>query len=85
MFPQYSKAQIYVRTQKPLNGEPLFDKRKRNKGRPSKLSSQDNSQATEKRWIVYFATSTVRIRCVLSIKSNISHVPKCQWLQILTV
>jgi hypothetical protein len=41
MFPQYSKAQIYVHAQKALHGEPLFDKRKRNKGRPSKLSSQD--------------------------------------------
>ncbi len=40
MFPQYSKAQIYVHAKKPLNGESLFDKRKLNKGRPSKLSSQ---------------------------------------------
>ena len=41
MFPQYSKAAIYKHAQKPLNGEPVFDKRKANKGRPSKLSSQD--------------------------------------------
>lgn len=41
MFPQYSKAAIYKHAQKPLNGEPLFDKRKANRGRPSKLSPQD--------------------------------------------
>jgi hypothetical protein len=29
MFPQYSKAQIYVHAKKPLNGEPLFNKQKR--------------------------------------------------------
>lgn len=41
MFPQYSKAAIYKHVKKPLNGEPVFDKRKMNKGRPKKLSIQD--------------------------------------------
>ena len=34
MFPQYSKSAIYKHAQKPLNGEPVLDKRKANKGRP---------------------------------------------------
>ena len=42
MFPQYSKAAIYKQAKKkPLNGDPVFDKRKMNKGRPNKLSVQD--------------------------------------------
>ena len=41
IFPQYSKAAIYRHIKKPLNGEPVFDKRKMNKGRPKKLSIQD--------------------------------------------
>ena len=41
MFPQYSKAAIYKHAKKPLNGEPVFDKRKMNKGRPKKLTVQD--------------------------------------------
>ena len=28
MFPQYSKAQIYVHAKRKINGEPLFDERK---------------------------------------------------------
>jgi hypothetical protein len=41
MFPQYSKAAIYKHAKKPLNGEPVFDKRKTNKGRPKKLTVRD--------------------------------------------
>ena len=41
MFPQYSKAAIYKHAKKPLNGKPFFDKRTMNKGRPKKLSIQD--------------------------------------------
>ena len=41
MFPQYSKAAIYKHAKKPLNGEPFFDKQTMNKGRPKKLSIQD--------------------------------------------
>ena len=41
MSPQYSKAAIYKHAKKPLNGEPVFDKRIMNKGRPKKLSIQD--------------------------------------------
>jgi len=51
MFPQYSKAAIYKHAKKPINGELVFDKRKLNKGRPSKLSLQD------KRSIVRSVTS----------------------------
>ena len=40
-FPQWSKAGIYKHTKKPIDGEPVFDKRKLNKGRPKKLSDQD--------------------------------------------
>ena len=32
---------IYKHAKKPLNGEPVFDKRKMNKGRPKKLTVQD--------------------------------------------
>ena len=41
LFPQYSKAAVYKHAKKPLNGDPVFDKRKQNKGRPKKLSLQD--------------------------------------------
>ena len=41
MFPQYSKSVIYKHAKKPLNGEAILDKRKENKGRPTKLSLQD--------------------------------------------
>ena len=41
MFPQYSKAAIYKHAKKPINREPVFDKRRQNKGRPTKLSLQD--------------------------------------------
>ena len=41
MFPQYFRSAIYKHAKKPLNGEPVFDKRKLNKGRPRKLSVQD--------------------------------------------
>ena len=41
MFPQYSQAAIYKHAKKPINGEPVFDKRRQNKGRPTKLSLQD--------------------------------------------
>ena len=46
MFPQYSKAQIYVHAKKPINGEPVFDKRKLNKGRPRKFSAHDERSMT---------------------------------------
>lgn len=42
LFPQYSKATIYRHAVKPINGDEIHDKRKNNKGRPTKLSSQDN-------------------------------------------
>lgn len=45
MFPQYSKAQIYVHAKKPINGEAVFDKRHLNKGRPKKLSQYDQRSA----------------------------------------
>ncbi len=41
MFPRYSKAAIYKHAKKPLNGKPFFDKQTMNKGRPKKLSIQD--------------------------------------------
>jgi hypothetical protein len=73
MFPQYSEAAIYKHAQKPLNGEPVFDKRKANKGRPSKLSPQD------KRSIVRSITSlrqkegSFTSKCV-QVESGVSHV-----------
>ena len=42
MFPQYCKAAIYKHAKKPINGDPIYDKRKSNKGRPNKLSLQDD-------------------------------------------
>ena len=41
MFPQYSRAQIYVHAKKPLNTTTI-DKRRHNKGRPKKLTAYDN-------------------------------------------
>ena len=41
MFLQYSKAQIYVYAKKPINGEPVFDHCKLNKGHPCKFSAHD--------------------------------------------
>ena len=43
MFPRYSKSTIYEHAVKSLNEDPVEDKRKNNKGRPSKLSAWDNS------------------------------------------
>ena len=40
-FPQYSRSTIYEWAAKPLNNEVLVDRRKFNKGRPCKLSDQD--------------------------------------------
>ena len=73
MFPQYSKAAIYKHAQKPLNGEPVFDKRKANKGRPSKLSPQD------KRSIVRSITSLRQKEGSFTskrvqVESGVSHV-----------
>ena len=41
LFPQYSKAAICKYSKKPLNGEPVFDKRIIKNGSPKKLSIQD--------------------------------------------
>ena len=41
MFPQYSKAQIYVHIKKPINGEPVFDHHKLNMRCPRKFSAHD--------------------------------------------
>ena len=41
MFSQYSKAQIYVHAKKPINGEPVFDHHKLQKGCPRKFSAHD--------------------------------------------
>jgi hypothetical protein len=41
LFPQYSKAVIYKHAKKPLNGVAVVDKRRKNRGRPTKLSVQD--------------------------------------------
>ncbi len=73
MFPQYSKAAIYKHARKPLNGEPVFDKRKANKGRPSKLSAQD------KRSIVRSITSLRQKEGSFTskrvqVESGVSHV-----------
>lgn len=40
-FPQYSKSLIYEWAIKPINSDTLLDRRKFNKGRPRKLSDQD--------------------------------------------
>lgn len=44
MFPQYKPATIYKHAKKPINGEPVFDKRTDNKGRPRKISIHDGRQ-----------------------------------------
>ena len=41
MFPQYSKATIYRHAKKPIGEAAAHDKRKDNKGRPSKLTPKD--------------------------------------------
>ena len=41
MFLQYSKVQIYVHAKKSVNGEPVFDYCKLNKGCPRKFSAHD--------------------------------------------
>ena len=45
MFPQYSKSVIYKHVKKSLNGDAILDKRKENKGRPTKLSLQDKRRS----------------------------------------
>ena len=46
MFPQYSKAQIYVHAKKPINGDLATDKIKLNKGRPRKFTAHDERSMT---------------------------------------
>ena len=46
IFAQYSKAQIYVHAKNTINGEPVFDKRKLNKGRLRKCSKYDQLSMT---------------------------------------
>ena len=41
MFPQYKRATVFKHAKKPINGEPVFDKRTHNKGRPRKLTHRD--------------------------------------------
>ena len=41
MFPDYSPASIYRHSKKPIGGFDPVDKRKFNKGRPSKVTEQD--------------------------------------------
>ena len=41
LFPQYCRATIFKHAKKPINGETIFDRRSLNKGRPRKISSQD--------------------------------------------
>ena len=41
MFPQYKRATVFKHAKKPINGEPVFDKRTNNKGRPRKLTHRD--------------------------------------------
>ena len=48
MFPQYSKAHIYVHAKKPINGEPVFNHGKFNEGRPSKFSAHDEHSMNRK-------------------------------------
>ena len=73
MFPQYSKAQIYVHAKKPLNGEPVFDKRKLNKGRPSRLTEQDKRVIT--RTIPKLRTQEGHFTSKrLQLESGVSHV-----------
>ena len=73
MFPQYCKAAIYKHAKKPINVEPVFDKRKTNKGRPTKLSVQN------KRSIVR-SVSSLRIKVGsfaskrIQLESGVSHV-----------
>lgn len=40
LYPQYSKATIYRHAKKKISDECLFDNRKKNKGRPSKITDQ---------------------------------------------
>ena len=46
MFPQYSRAQIYVHAKKPINGDLATDKRRLNKGRPRKFTPYDERSMT---------------------------------------
>ena len=44
MFPQYSRSTIYFYATQKINNTPTVDGRKTNKGRPKKLSQQDERQ-----------------------------------------
>ena len=73
MFPQYCKAAIYKHAKKPISGESVFDERKTDKGRQTRLSVQG------KRSIVR-SVSSLRIKVGsftskrIQLESGVSHV-----------
>ena len=72
MFPQHLKAQIYVHAKKPINGETVFHNHKLNKGRPQKLS--ENDERSMKRAISKLRkdVGSFTSRC-LQLESGTSH------------
>jgi len=75
MFPQYSKARIYVHAKKPLNGDTCVDKRKHNKGRPRKISARDERLIIRNLFTLRetrgsFTSSKIQVESSLSHLSN---------------
>ena len=73
MFPQYKPATIYKHAKKPINGEPVFDKRTLNRGRPRKLTSKDERMAVRK---LLKLRSTERTFCSprIQLEAGLLHV-----------
>ena len=76
MFPQYSKVAINKHAKKPLNGEPVFDKRKTNKGRPKKLTVRDERSILRTRKYMHAET--------LALLTKPLYIPNMKYLKLLS-
>ena len=92
MFLQYSKVQIYVHTTKPINGEPVFNHHKLNKGHPRKFSAHDKCcmKQTIPKFRKYVGNFTSRcwqftIWHMSHIKQDIPKAFELLWLQVFTI
>ena len=74
LFPQYSKAQVYMHAKKPTSGEASFGKRKLNKGRPKKLSVQD-TRSIKRTLLKRRRTKRTFISKRVQLQAGVTHEP----------
>ena len=75
MFPQCYKSAVYQHAKKPLNGDMLYDRRKRNQGRTVKISAQEKRKirrtlATLRKHEVTFTSKRIQEESGVNLVSN---------------